>query len=228
VNNRHGPQNDLEQINVSYSNDEQNGFIRKVYGIFTSQIACTMVFVGFSMMYPEFTKWQIQNIALFWVLFVLNIAAQCTLICNKEIARSVPINYILLAFITFSEGYLISLVCAKYTPASVFKVFILTTAAFGGMTFYAVTTKHDITIFYSVAAGVSMLTFAMFFVLLFTASPMLQMVYSFLMVILALLYVAIDTQVIMQSGKHGIGYDDYIVAALMLYLDFIQLFLNLL
>ena len=116
----------------------------------------------------------------------------------------------------------------KFISASVFKVFILTTAAFGGMTFYAVTTKHYITIFYSVAAGVSMLTFAMFFVLLFTASPMLQMVYSFLMVILALLYVAIDTQVIMQSGKHGIGYDDYIVAALMLYLDFIQLFINLL
>lgn len=54
------------------------------------------------------------------------------------------------------------------------------------------------------------------------------MMWSFLGVVLSLLFVAIDTQMIMNDRKYGIGYDDYIVAALIIYMDFIRMFLEIL
>ena len=89
------------------------------------------------------------------------------------------------------------------------------------MSSYAVTTKHDITVYASMLWGMSacMLMFAI--IMIFTASPLINMIYSFFGVGAALLYIIIDTQMIMNNRKYGIQHDDYIKAALMLYLDFI-------
>ena len=123
---------------------------------------------------------------------------------------------------------MLSLICAEYTPDSVFRVFLMTSAGFCGMTAYALLSKHDVSYLWGVAAGaaVCMLTFAI--ILLFTRSSVLVLVYSALGVVLALIFVAIDTQFIIKDHKYGIGMDDYIVAALLLYLDILQLFLHLL
>jgi hypothetical protein len=42
------------------------------------------------------------------------------------------------------------------------------------------------------------------------------------------IYVIVDTQMIMGSHKYGITMDDYILGALILYIDIIQLFLYIL
>ena len=49
INNQRVPANDLELIN-NYEAQDQNGFIRKVYSIFTFQILATTAFVGLTMM----------------------------------------------------------------------------------------------------------------------------------------------------------------------------------
>ena len=116
---------------------------------------------------------------------------------------------------------MISLIASRYTVTSVFYVLCVTLAAMGGMTYYAVTTKQDITIFNSMAFGMSACMLMVAIILIFTASPFLNMVYAFFGVGAALLYIVIDTQLIMNNRKYGISYDDYIKAALMLYLDFI-------
>lgn len=146
----------------------KNGFIRKVYGIFTAQIIVTTLFVGYSMAVPEFVVWQLGHIGLLYTLLVLNMVAQCMLICNKPLARQVPINYFILGFITLSESYLLSIICSEYTPESVLRVFVLTSSAFIGMSFYAMTTKIDVTIFYSLTAGIVCLMFTTLIMLIFT------------------------------------------------------------
>ena len=108
-------------------------------------------------------------------------------------SRWVPINYFLLLIITIGESYMLSMICTKYTPESVFMVFLLTCAGFVGMTFYAFFTKHDISIFYSVASGASMLMFTFSIILFFTHVPVLVLIYSVLGVLFGLVYVAIDT-----------------------------------
>ena len=77
-------------------------------------------------------------------------------------------NYFILALITLGESYMLSMICIEYTPESVLMVFILTCASFIGMTFYAFFTKHDISIFYSITSGASVLMLAFIIILFFT------------------------------------------------------------
>jgi len=100
----------------------------------------------------------------------------------------------MLAFITFSEAYIVSLTCSKYTASSVFEAFLLTVSAFLGMTWYAIRTKHDITLFYSVMSGVAMMMFGLILSLIFLPPTSFGwFMLEILMVIMSLVYVAIDT-----------------------------------
>jgi len=103
--------------------------------------------------------------------------------------------------------------CARYDPKSVLQIFVLTCASFGGMTLYAVLTKKDLTIFGSIISGASMLMLSISMLMWFYSTPALRMVYSGLAIMMALAFVAIDTQMILKNRKHGIGYDDYIRAS---------------
>ena len=123
---------------------------------------------------------------------------------------------------------MLSLLCSEYEPKSVFHVFVMTSASFVGMTLYALTTKHDISVYWSLASGASvcMLTFTI--LLFFINNKAVYLIYSMFGVILGLLFVAIDTRMIIKDRKYGIGLDDYVVGALLLYLDILQIFIHLL
>ena len=61
------------------------------------------------------------------------------------------------------------------------------------MSIYAVFTKKDLTIFGSIISGASILMLSIGLMMFFTSTPLLRMVYSGLGIILALLFVTIDT-----------------------------------
>ena len=168
-----------------------------MYGIFTFQILVSTLFVGFVLMNPEITKWQVQNMHVFYILMVIGLICQITLMCYKRIARKVPLNYIVMLILTFCESYMLSLSCARYNPNDVFQIFILTAASFTAMSVYAIFTKKDLTIFGSIMSGASICMLTISFMMFFTATPLLRMVYSGLGVMLALLFVAVDTQMIL-------------------------------
>jgi FtsH-binding integral membrane protein len=65
-------------------------------------------------------------------------------------------------------------------------------------------------------------------VCMFSSSPFLNNLLCALGVIIFGIYIIIDTQMIIGSHKYGIGMDDYILGALILYIDIIQLFLYIL
>lgn len=131
--------------------------------------------------------------SLFYVCMVVGIICQITLMCFGRLARSVPINYVIMLLLTFCESYMLSLTCARYDPSSVFQIFLLTTVSFSAMSIYAVFTKKDLTIFGSIISGASMLMLTISLMMFFTSTPLLRMVYSGLGIILALLFVAVDT-----------------------------------
>ena len=180
------------------------------------------------MVFPSITAWQDNNWWLFWVLMIINIFCQITLLINRRLARTVPINYIMLGIITLSESYFLSMIVAEYTPQSVFMCALITTAAFVGMTFQAVFTRSDLTIYGTLIAGMLALMIVMAVMFLFTAIPFIVVVINVIGAAIAMLFVVIDTQLILQKRKYNITLDDYIVASLILYLDFVELFIHLL
>ena len=130
---------------------------------------------------------------VYWFCLVTTMISQITLFCNKRLARTVPINFILLGYITISESYLLSMVCAEYTPESVFFVFIITSAGFVGMSAYAILTKRNLLIHMGVLWGMVIVSLCLFFLVLFTRMPMLILMYAGIGVLFVLIFIAIDT-----------------------------------
>merc|ERR1719323_2911931 len=146
----------------------------------------------------------------------------CAISCCQSVVRNYPTNYIVLFAFTSCEAVLVGIVSSAYTWQSVLLAFGATTAIFLGMTAYACLTKTDFT-------GCGPYLFAALLTLC---------AFGFVLVSLAMLgvkpeaaLIVYDTQLVLgQWGGHKVefGLDDYVFAALNLYLDIINLFLRLL
>ena len=96
------------------------------------------------------------------------------------------------------------------------------------MTIYAFVTPYDITIWGSVLFGVSIAILVLVIVGIIVRCKILTLIICFIGVTLGLIYVAYDTQLIIGGRKYELSEEDYVVAAVMLYADFVMIFLYLL
>ena len=201
------------------------GFIRKVYGILTIQLLFTVFMCALTFI-PSVNAFYKRNLIIFWICLVLSIVIVIPLVCFQEIARKVPLNYFLLGGFTFCEVYMVSTLCCFYSPKIVITAAALTAAVVVALTAYACTTKTDFTFMGGLLFVGSILLLCLGILCFFL--PFLHILYCILGVFLYSLYLIYDTQLIM--GKFGNEYkiDDYIIAALNVYLDIINIFINLL
>lgn len=105
-------------------------------------------------------------------------------------------------------------------------LYILFIAIVIGLTAYAIFTPTD----FSVKGGIMILCLiALIMFGIFCAwTPVLNNLYCCLGVIVFGIYLVIDTQLIIGGRRLAISMDDYVVGALILYMDIIQIFLYLL
>ena len=124
---------------------------------------------------------------------------------------------------------MVGLVCMKYDPRTVIEAAILTTAMTASIMFYGMTTKTDFTICGPVLFifGFVFLTFGLIAAL---SGYHARLVYAALGVILFSFYLLVDIQLIMGGSNKRFQFDEdsYILAALCLYMDIINLFLYIL
>jgi len=206
----------------------RKGFIKKVYGILTLQLVITVGLMCLSLTNAAKT-WLINpnNFWLFWVSFALSIVIIIPLICFKSIARKVPMNYVLLILWTVCESIMLSYCCAMTEPKIVMLAGVMTVAITVALTIYACTTKTDFTmcgglLFCLTAMLIVWGIFSMIFGVIFNT------LYCILGLLVFSIYLIYDTQLVL--GKFGVEFqiDDYVYAALSIYLDIIQIFLFLL
>lgn len=91
------------------------GFIRKVYLILTAQLVFTAGFVAFAMNDLTVREWIYFNQWMWAPVCILLIFTELAMICSRKLARSVPINYILLFVFTCCETYFVALISVTYT-----------------------------------------------------------------------------------------------------------------
>ena len=225
---------DIENLNdpKEFSLMIRLGFIRKVYGILSMQLLITSILVT-STFNESMRQFYLNKIAIFFICVVVAFILGIILICFKNIARKVPTNYILLSIWTFCESYMVAVCAATYDPTTVFIAAALTTAVTLSITLYACTTKTDFTFCGGMLFAGSCLMFVMGLFMLFfgissKAFPMMNIFYCGCGVLLYSVYLIYDTQLTM--GKFGSEYsiDDYVLAAMMIYIDIIQIFLYIL
>ena len=209
----------------------RNGFIRKVFGIVTFQLIFSFLFILFcqTKIIKQFiSKHQTLCTLLLTTSIICFIVFTCILACNRRIARKVPHNYILLFFITLSESITCSSVALQYSFEIVVSSIVLTIAAALGIIIYTLRTKSDLSgCKMGLMAFISQLFF-FGFLNLFIRSSFFNLLYSFAGTALVGFYLVYDAQLI--SGKFGNEYsiDDFVFAAMELYIDIIRLFIEIL
>ena len=218
---------DSEITGKDISTSMRLGFIRKVYGVLSFQLLFTALVssIGFLDSVREYYQ---ENMFLFWLSFAFSIIVLIPLVCCKQIARKVPINYILLFTFTACESIMLSYLFAAINDWKiVVTAAVITVAVTLALTLYACTTKVDFTFCGGLLFVCIVLMFFLgFFYFLF--GTFLRILYCCLGVLVYSIYLIFDTQLVM--GKFGNEYniDDYIIAALNIYLDIIQLFIYIL
>jgi len=206
------------------------GFVRKVYSILSVQLLVTAIIAApIVHMGRQFVQVHAPLIMLSSMMLV---ATMCVMMCAQDMIRKFPNNYIMLSVFTVCEGISIGAFCTAYTWQSVMLAAGVTGMVFLAMTAYAITTKTDFTGFgpYLVAAmfclmGMSLVIMVM--MMFGVAVNLLLMLYDLCGVMLFTMFIVYDTQLIV-GGNHQASFsvDDYAFAALNLYLDIINLFIN--
>ena len=127
--------------------------------------------------------------------------------------------------------YLVGGLTAIYTPKSVVMAGLATALVSISLTIYAFHTKVKLEVFTAMAFVVYLAMLPLIIVGVFIRAPMLTMVYACLGLLLYSLFLIIDTMLIV-GGKSMNGMecdlDDFIIGAMMLYIDIIMIFVYLL
>ncbi|XP_034031180.1 protein lifeguard 1 isoform X1 [Thalassophryne amazonica] len=208
----------------------RRGFIRKVYLtlmiqlLVTVGIICAFVYWNTLKQWTRTTYW--FSTAMMVVVLVLIVALSC---CDS-LRRQVPLNFIALSLFTIAEGLMLGSVTVYFDAEAVLWAVGATALVSFAMSLFAMQSKWDFT-----AANGCMWVLAWSFLsfgLLCTIlrSQFLHIVYACLGTLVFSLYLVFDTQLIL-GGKHrkySVSPEEYVFAALNLYLDIVTLFLLLL
>ena len=229
--NEHVEDSEVEVNEESIQIQIRAGFIKKVYGILSIQLMITFGSVFLFQLQPIkkfiFNNQQLAGNILIVCCFTF-LALFLILICNRNLAKTVPYNYIYLFAITLCESLACSVISSIYSFQIVATALALTIVSTLVITFYACTTKTN---FCYYRMGMFILFSQIFMIGLIAALFRLEALYTlytFLMTIMVGFYLVYDTQLII--GKFGVAYsvDDYIFATLEIYMDIIRLFLLIL
>ena len=154
---------------------------------------------------------------------------EIALTCNRDLARRVPTNYALLAVFTMCQAFYFSFVTTFYDQTAVLTAAIMTAGMTVGIGGYALTTKTDFTamtsLFVTMSLGLILVCFCSFFL---SFIEWWHPFVSALLVVFYGLYLIYDVQLIAGGHSHSLSYDEYIVGAMLIYVDIMWLFIELL
>lgn len=172
----------------------------------------------------------VNNFWLAIVASVIAMAISCVLVCMEGVARKVPTNYVLLFTFTLLEAYGVAFMCAVVNDGLiVLGAAFMTAGIVVALTLYAVFTKTDFTACGGVMAVVGGAFFVCSLLSLFFG-PTFRLIIACIGVIVFGLYLIFDTQYIVggQHRKYTVNREDYILGAMILYIDIIQIFMYIL
>ncbi|XP_034408998.1 protein lifeguard 1 [Cyclopterus lumpus] len=208
----------------------RRGFIRKVYLTLMIQLLATVGIICAFLYCDALRRWTWANSWFSYTTMAMVIVLIVALSCCGNLRRQVPLNFIALSLFTLAEGLMLGAATVYFNAEAVLWAVGATALVSFALTLFAMQTKWDFT-----GLNGSMWVFAwtlLSFALLcgILRSQYLYILYACLGTLLFSLYLVFDTQRIL-GGKHRkyeVSPEEYVFAALNLYLDIVTLFLLLL
>jgi FtsH-binding integral membrane protein len=209
------------------SSEERVGFARKVYGVVGAQVGMTALICLLAMA-SESVLEVLLSPALLFLSMCTTIVLAVVFCCSKTARSKVPTNFGLLGLFTLCEGHSVAVICSAYERDTVILALILTAGVFFVLTGYAMTSSTDFTSAWKIMLTLLITSLFLSIVRIFFFSESMQLVMCFFGVISTSFYILYDTQMIFGGKRRAFDIDDYILAALNIYLDLVILFIKLL
>lgn len=203
----------------------RRGFIKKVYSILMLQLTLTMSVIAIFQFHEPTREYVNHNIWPFIVTFIGFFVSIIALSCCGEVRRKAPMNFIFLGIFTAAESFFLGITASTYDTDAVLMAVGMTAAVCLALTLFAMQTKYDFTMMGGVLL-VALVIFILFgFLAIFIRTQILYIFYAAIGALLFSIFLIYDTQ-LMLGGKHkcAISPEEYIFAALNLYLDIINIF----
>jgi len=171
-----------------------------------------------------------------WTSYVVAIVLLLVLVCGGNIARKYPANMVLLFLFTIAMSVFVATNTVFYDANEVAMAFGITCGAVLGLTAFALLPCVDFTM---CGGAIAALSFTLLFAVLIgifvsmacrtkDCFNIVGLVIASIAVLVFSVYIVYDIQLVMGGKRMEIGPDDYVFAALNLYVDIIMLFLYVL
>ena len=199
---------------------ERATLVRRTYGLVFISVIVTALGVGFGFTQPAL----MQAVAQHPIITMLAMFAP--LFMAMQARRSFPRNIILTLLFTFIEGIWISpflFMAERGNPGIVGQAGLLTLSTFGVLSLYAVVSKRDFSAWGSFFIVGLWVLIATSLINIFVGSALASLWIAAGTVLVFSGLLVFDTWRIVRSGQYGP--DDYVPAAVNIYLDLLNLFL---
>ena len=203
--------------------EERATLVRRTYGLVFISLVVTALGVAFCLSQPAV----MEGVAAH--PFITIIALFAPLLMAQRMHRTYPANVLLTLTFTFVEGVMLAPYLAyaeSRTPGIIGQAGLLTFAAFAVLSLYAVVSKRDFSAwgaFFFVGLGVLIIASL---INIFVASTAASLWIAAATVLVFSGLLVFDTWRIVRSGQYGP--DDYVIAAVQIYLDLLNMFLAIL
>ena len=206
-------------------------FIKKTYQLFASSLlsASAGAYIGTVYLANSLVKvtpdGRMGVAGWFWGLVILEFVLLFGLMAAK---KKEGLNLVLLFAFTFVTGLTLAPTLAGFLAMPgganiITEAFVLTTVAFGGLSIFAMNTTRDFSAMGKMLFITLIVVIVASLINIFTASPLFQLIIASVSAILFSAFILYDTQNIIRGNV-----ETPVEAAVMLYLDFLNLFISLL
>ena len=212
---------------VSNLTEITNNYIQKVYLWMFIGLIITSVTAFFISQDPDLYNVILGNDIVFYGILIAQFLAAISIVA---FIRRIPDNFaeITFALYCFLTGLTLSAIFLEFSISSIAYVVIITAAMFGFMSLYGYITKTDLTSLGNIAIMALFGIILALIVNLFVGNSVLDTILSILGVIIFSGLTAYDTQNIKNTlYSDGDLIKKEILGALNLYLDFVNIFLDL-
>nr|XP_020441804.1 protein lifeguard 1-like isoform X2 [Monopterus albus] len=206
----------------------RRGFIRKVFCILTLQLLFTFSVVCVFTFSSVVKKAVQENLWAYISSVIIFMVVAITLSFLKSFSRRHPWNIVGLAVVTVSLSYMVGTVASFYDTRSVIITMGATLAITVTVIAFSAQTRFDFTICYGLLLilAVDLIMFGFFSI--FYYHYITDICYGCLGALLYSLFLIIDCQLMMGMMSNRVDPEEYINAALLIYLDVVLIFLYLL
>jgi modulator of FtsH protease len=202
---------------------ERATLVKRTYGLVFLSILVTMAGAAFAFQQQAL----MDAVSQHYIIAMICVFAP--LFMAQRVAREFPKNIILTFLFAFAEGVWLAPLLSlsdRQAPGVVAQAGLLTFAAFGILSLYAVFSRRDFSAWGSFfTVGLFVLIVAMV-INMFVASAAGGMWIAVIGVLIMSGLLVFDTWRILRSGAYG--QDDYVLATVSIYLDLINMFLFIL